>query len=67
MRRVDGDQFLSLAGFGESRKNNYTLTEKDCLAVVYAIQKWRNYLHRESFAMLTDHLSPKWFMNLRDP
>lgn len=46
----------------------YTVTERECLAVVYALRKWRCYLHGEpNFIVETDHLSLKWLMSLKEP
>lgn len=46
---------------------NYSPTERECLAVVDSLLKWRHYLHGEAFVAVTDHLSLKWLLSLQDP
>jgi hypothetical protein len=42
---------------------NYTVTEKEFLAVIYAINKFRHYITGYSTFVHTDHLAIKYLMN----
>jgi hypothetical protein len=42
---------------------NYTVTEKEFLAVVYAINKFRHYITGYEVFIHTDHSSIKYLMN----
>ena len=42
---------------------NYTTTEREGLAMVYALQKFHHYLFRGHFKMFTDHSVLKYLVN----
>ena len=44
-------------------EKNYTTTEREGLAMVYALQKFRHYLLGASFKMFTDHSALKYLVN----
>jgi hypothetical protein len=48
---------LSIAGI------NYTTTEREGLAMVYALQKFCHYLFGGHFRMFTDHSALKYLVN----
>jgi hypothetical protein len=45
----------------------YTTTEKECLAVVFGLRKFRHLLHGEDFEVVTDHIALTWLLSLREP
>lgn len=43
-------------------EKNYSTTENESLAIVYAIRQVRSYLKGYHCDVITDHISLKWFI-----
>lgn len=48
-------------------ERNYTVTEKEALAIVWAVTKFRGYIEGTKFLTITDHQPLKWLLNLKSP
>jgi len=48
-------------------EKNYSATELECLVVVWAIRRMRDYLEGYWFTVVTDHQSLKWLQRLESP
>lgn len=51
-----------------TQERNYSITEREALAVLVALEHWRCYLDNgHKFTVYTDHSALKWFINLNNP
>lgn len=68
-QNIDGQEkvicYLSRSLTPNERK--FTTTERECLSVIWAIEKLRCYLEGVRFTVITDHYSLLWLDNLKDP
>ncbi|KAF9760592.1 Retrovirus-related Pol polyprotein from transposon, partial [Nosema granulosis] len=46
-------------------ERNYTVTEKECLSVVWAVKQFRVYLYNH-FIIRTDHMALKWLLEIKE-
>ena len=50
----------------DSAQANYTTTEKEFLAVVFALEKFRSYIVGSSVTIFTDHAALKYLLSKQD-
>lgn len=48
-------------------ERNYSATEQECLAVIFAIRQFRPYLFGIPFTVITDQASLTWLMTTKNP
>lgn len=66
---IDGDErVIAYASRSLSRaERNYTTLEKELLAVLFSIDKFRAYIEGVKFTVITDNYSLLWLNNLKNP
>lgn len=47
-------------------ETNYTTTEKECLAIVFAMEKFKQYVEGLQFEIVTDHSALIWLLKQKD-
>ena len=48
-------------------EKNYGTTEKECLAIIYAVLHFRPYLYGREFTLISDHEPLKWIDSVKPP
>ncbi|KAJ8892499.1 hypothetical protein PR048_005080 [Dryococelus australis] len=47
-------------------ERNYSTTERECLCVVFPLNKWRYYLYGRKFTVVTDQGPLKWLLQMKE-
>jgi hypothetical protein len=68
LQQADGDGVYHPLDYWSRQLNstelNYSATEKEALAIVWAVMLLRSYLERSHFVVRTDHSSLQWLLSI---
>ncbi|UYV82771.1 SLC33A1 [Cordylochernes scorpioides] len=71
LMQPDNDGFLHpihyLSITTSKHESKYGISELECSAIVWALQKLRPYIFGREFKVVTDHSALTWLANVRDP
>ncbi|GMF19577.1 unnamed protein product [Phytophthora fragariaefolia] len=62
-----GDQPIAYASINSPTLAKYSISELECLAVVWAVRLFRPHLYGHKFTIVTDHVALKWLMTAKEP
>lgn len=63
-----GEQVIAYASRTLTKaEQKYSATERECIAVIWAVERFRPYIEGTHFTIITDHYSLLWLHNLKDP
>ena len=57
---------LALRVLSDTEKRSDT-TDREALAIVYALEQFRPYIYGSKFLLCTDHKDPTWIKTKKDP
>lgn len=63
----EGERTLAYASRSlKPNEKNYSVIEKEALAIVWAVKYFRQYIYGRKVTVVTDHNPLKWLMNIKD-